>query len=56
MRALILSVSESIEVLKDSVRLRGRFRLVKIGYWGNDFEELLLTPNIPVLLSLAWLP
>lgn len=56
MRALILSVSEPIEVLKDSVLLRGRFRLVKIGYWGNDFEELLLTPNIPVLLSLAWLP
>lgn len=35
MRALILSVSESIEVLKDSVLLRGRFRLVKIGYWAG---------------------
>lgn len=56
MRALILSVGELIEVLKDSVLLRGMFRLVKIGNWGNDFEELLLSPNIPVLLSLGWLP
>lgn len=56
MRALILSVGDPIEVLKDSVLLRGRFRLVKTGYWGNDFEELLLPPNIPLLLSLGWLP